>query len=75
MRFFFNLYNLLRQPKNSKTAQNILSILEFFSPESFEASRFFEVPKTLSRDEIFSIYIICPKLSGRKEFPNCPKQL
>jgi hypothetical protein len=49
--------------KISKTAQNA-----FKHPEkkfSFKASGFLKFPKPLSRNEIFSVYVICPK------FPNC----
>jgi hypothetical protein len=38
----FNLYNLLRQPKNLKTAQKILSILEKISDESSRVPKFLE---------------------------------
>jgi hypothetical protein len=71
---FFNLYNFLRQPKNSKNAQKILNILEFFSPKYFGASRFFEVPKTLRNEFFFNLYYL-PKIIRQKEMPNCPKQL
>jgi hypothetical protein len=40
-----NLYNILRHPKNSKTANFFWSILKNISPQSFSNIRIFSVAK------------------------------
>jgi hypothetical protein len=59
------LYSISGQNKIPKLPEMLSSILKKISLKSFKASGFFKFPKSLSRNDFFSVYVICPK------FPNC----